>query len=108
MSSSLSNTVALLADPGFRERVKAAMTEAAVLVANETTGNFAARTARIALAMAVVYDADSYLAPFARLCADDSVISAVAIPGDVTEVDIRRVVSSLWSSIATSVPNLPR
>jgi hypothetical protein len=107
VSTSLTNTVALLADAGFRERVKAAMTETAVTVASETAGTFPVRSARISLAMAVVYDADSYVPPFARLCADDAVISAVTVPADVPDAELRRVVGVLWSSVAASVPNLP-
>jgi hypothetical protein len=106
VSSSLLNTVNLLADPGFRERIKAAMTETAVVVASETTGQFPTRTVRVQLAMAVIYDADALVPPFARVCADDAVISAVAVPADVPEAEIRRVVGTLWSSIAASVPGL--
>lgn len=106
MSSNLARTANLLADNAFLAKVKAAMTEHALSVANDTTGSFPLRQITVGLATAVVYDADAYLPPFARVCADDAAISSSATTADVTDADLRRVVSTTWSAIAASVPNL--
>lgn len=106
MSASLANTVSLLADNTFRAKVQAAMVEQAMLAANDTNGPFAVRSAKAALAMQIITDPEAYVRVFAPLCADDSVISAVATAVDVAEADIRRVVSTLWASVAAALPNL--
>lgn len=106
MSASLATTVMLLADNTFQQKVCAAMVEQAISAANDTQGGFPIRAASTALAMNVIADCQAYVRVFAPLCADDAVISAVAAPADVQEADIRRVVQTMWTSVAASLPNL--
>lgn len=102
MSASLDNTVALLANQAFIGKVRAAVTEHALLVVNDTTGTFPVRTSRVELASVLIYDVDAG-APFLRLCADDDVISAAGV-GAVADEDIRRVVAAKWSAVAVTMP----
>lgn len=109
MSANLKNTTALLGDAGFRARVTAAMTEMAASVFTEApSSQLAIRTVRMNLATAVIADAAARVDPFARLCADDDVISAVAVPAEVPDAEIRRVVAIVWNSVAAAIPNLGR
>lgn len=108
MSSSLANSVTMLNDNGLRQRVKAALMEAALTVAAETSGTPAVRIPRINLALNVIADADSRLTTFLALVADDAVVSAATDPAAVLDTDIRRVVAFHWGNVAAAIPNLGR
>jgi hypothetical protein len=106
MSSSLANTVTLLNDNGLRQRVKAALMEAALTVAAETPGTPAVRIPRVNLALNVIADADARLTTFLMLVTDDAVVSANTDPAAVQDADIRRVIAFHWGNVAAAIPNL--
>lgn len=109
MSTSLANTVAMVNDPVFQNKVRAAMTEKALNIAGGDPGGPASavlRALRNSLAMAILSDAGARLDPFLRLVANDNTISGVADPTTVTDAQIRGVVDSMWEAVAVATRNM--
>jgi hypothetical protein len=105
LSSSLANSAALVKSPVFRDRVRVAMTEFAVVALGDSTGDFSVRSVRHAVARSVIADPDRLLTIFVALCADDTAISTASVADSVTEADIRRVVAARWTQVGSSIPN---
>lgn len=106
MSANLGFSATLSSSSSFRARVRAAVTERAVGLAADTSGDFSTRAVRSRMVAAALADSDALVSRFAALCADDAVISAASSEGAVEDADLRRVVAAMWLPVAASTPGL--
>ena len=106
MATNLTNAAALYKATAFRDKVRAAMTEVAVTALGDNTGDYTANQTRKAVARSVIADPSRLLDVFTGICADDAAISQTADPAAVLDEDIRRVVSTRWNPIGSSIPNV--
>jgi hypothetical protein len=106
MSANLANSATLHGNAAFRALVRAALTEHAVDAVVDNQGEFSTVMTRHRLGRAVISDPTRYLDIFSALCADDDAISATADPTAVDPADVRRVISTRWGPVGSSIPNV--